>query len=292
METLQSHLTRACTLLEHSGVESPRLDAEILCCRALGVDREALWRDPDRMLSKNEIAQCEAFIVRRQAREPLAYIIGEREFWSLTFKVTPDVLIPRPESELLIETLLAKLSSKKDNVDVYGLDLCTGSGALAISIAHEIQNCSLLATDLSPAALEIARENSLRHQVNDRLTFLLSDLYRNFENSGYKHAMFDFIVCNPPYIRSDNCEQLQPEVSRFEPRHALDGGAEGTDFYPRIIEGSTLWLKPEGHLLMEIGCEQGSAIQSRINTCGGFGNCEILRDHSGRDRLVSAQRLQ
>ncbi len=290
METLQALLTSSCRRLEAAGVESPRLDAEVLLCRVLNISREEFWRDSSRQLDLEDIKRCEEWIQRREKREPLAYIIGEREFWSRSFKVTPDVLIPRPETELLIEQLLNAIPAQKRNEPLQGLDMCTGSGVLAIISALELPASKIIGTDLSISALAVARENSRRHGVEDRILWLSSDMFGNLGGHDFKVGEIDFILCNPPYIASGECRSLQPEISQFEPPTALDGGTAGLKFFDKILEGAHLWLKPGGRLLMEIGSDQGPAVKTMLMREENFSRVNLHQDYSGRDRAVSARK--
>lgn len=290
MTTPQILLADACRRLEKSGIETPRLDAEVLISHALGISREEFWRDAHRHLNSDEITSCEKLVQRREAREPLAYIIGEREFWSRSFKVTPDVLIPRPETEILIEQLLKSLSKEKRGEILRGLDMCTGSGILAIIAALELPVSNLVGIDISPEALNMARENSQCHGVENRIIWMHSDLFGSLQEDKVETGRFDFILCNPPYIATEDCQTLQPEISRFEPVGALDGGPDGLSFFDKILEGASIWLKPEGYLLMEIGSNQGESVKAKLMRDPTFCQIVLHQDYSGRDRAVSARK--
>ncbi len=290
MNTLQTLLADACHRLEKSGVETPRLDAEVLISHALGISREEFWRDAHRHLHPDEITFCEQLVQRREIREPLAYIIGEREFWSRSFKVTPDVLIPRPETEILIEQLLKSLSKEERDEPLRGLDMCTGSGVLAIISALELPVSNMVGIDISSDALNIARENSQCHGVEDRITWMQSDMFGSLQEEKIETGRFDFILCNPPYIATEECQTLQPEISRFEPVGALDGGPDGLRFFDEIFEGASTWLKPGGYLLMEIGSNQGESVKTLLMKDTKFCQIVLHQDYSGRDRAVSARK--
>ncbi len=288
MKTLSALLNESSSRLQNANLETPRLDAEVLLCRALGLSRETFWCEPGRVVTADQIPLCEQWIRRREQREPLAYIIEEREFWSRPFKVTPDVLIPRPESELLIEHLLKDIPQAQRGGPFHGLDLCTGSGALAIISALELEDCRMVGVDVSRRALEIARENGRRQGVDDRLRWICCDLLKELAIEGTTPAGFDFILCNPPYLGQRDMQSLQPEIDLYEPSGALDGGPDGQRFYPEIIRHAITWLKPGGRLLMEIGREQGSAICSLLEEADAFDGVTRIRDYSGNDRVVSA----
>ncbi len=289
MTTLSALLTDACGRLEKAGLETARLDAEVLLTHALGISREEFWCNSERLLNEDETNHCEKLIQRREQREPLAYIIGEWEFWSQSFKVTPDVLIPRQETELLVEQLLKVIPPEKKKDPLQGLDLCTGSGILATIAALEMPASVIIGIDISSAALNLARENSLRHGVNNRITWIQSDLFGSLpvENES---GRFDFILCNPPYIATEDCKNLQPEIKLFEPVDALDGGPDGLRFYNKIIEDSFKHLKPGGFLLMEIGDDQGQVVKTMLNQSNQFSPVTLHQDYSGRDRAVCAQK--
>lgn len=289
MTTLSALLTDACGRLKKAGLETARLDAEVLLTHALGISREEVWRNSERLFNEDEIHHYEKLIERREGREPLAYIIGEWEFWSHSFKVTPEVLIPRQETELLVEQLLKVIPPEKKNDPWQGLDLCTGSGILAIIAALEMPASEITGIDISSAALNLARENSLRHGVNKRITWIQSDLFGSLPVDN-ETGGFDFILCNPPYIATEDCSNLQPEIRLFEPVDALDGGQNGLKFYKKIIESSLDYLKSGGYLVMEIGDDQGQAVKTMLNQSNQFSPVTLHQDYSGRDRVVCAQK--
>lgn len=289
VKTLNALLIESSLRLKDAGLETPRLDAEVLICRALGMSREAFWRDPHREIDAADLSRCEAWIHRRERREPLAYILEEREFWSRRFRVTRDVLIPRSESELIIERLLENIGPEARQRPLKGLDLCTGSGALAIVAALELPRARITGVDVSSSALEIANENGRYHGVDVRLRWVRRDLLNGLELEEAAPESFDFILCNPPYLGASDMQALPPEIARFEPAEALDGGPDGTRFYPEIIKTAARWLKPAGLLLMEMGCEQGGAVRSLLETSRRLTEITVIQDYTGRDRLVSAR---
>ncbi len=275
--------------LTQAGIDSPRMEAEVLLAGALGFCREEIYRRPERILSEDEKSVSRDFVSRRARREPVAHILGHREFWSLDFKITPDVLIPRPETETLIEVLL-KLEAEAEAEGLAGqairlLDIGTGSGIIAVVAAREITDCRVTSTDLSPAALDVARENADTHGVSDKIDFLKGDLF-----SGIPETLYDFIVSNPPYIETERLSDLMPDVRDFEPRTALDGGVDGLDFYRRIISKASDYLKDGGRLVFEIGETQADAVIRLLNAEDKFETVTVAQDYSGYDRVVSARK--
>jgi len=266
-------------------IASPRLDAELLLAYLLGVERIQLYMQFDRPLSSQELSQYRQLVRRRAAREPVAYISGEKEFWSLKFKVTPQVLIPRPETEVLLETALP-LCRKLPQPLI--LDLGTGSGNLAISLAKELGQAQLAASDLSAEALDVARENAQAHGVAECINWYCGDL---FNCLGDIKGQVDLLVSNPPYVAEDELAQLQPEVRNFEPRQALAAGSDGLDVFRKIAAQAGDWLKPRGFLCTEIGAGQADAVSKLLQTSGDFSRIGVIKDYAGLDRVVSAQRL-
>ncbi len=274
--------------LSSAGVENPRGEAELLLAEALLIRRQDLWLQPERTLGKEETTRWQKFIERRSAREPFAYIIGRKEFWSLEFKVNREVLTPRPETELLIESLLDIAQKSPGREDLMILDMGTGSGNIAIATAREFPESKVIAVDISHEAIMVARENICRHGLSDRIYLAQSDLFASLKPG--KTGKFDYILSNPPYIKSEELDKLMPEVRDHEPRSALDGGASGLEFYERIIPESCCMLKPEGFLIMEIGADQAGAIIQLIEKQGGYEVPDVRLDYSGRDRIISVKR--
>ncbi len=249
----------------------------MLLAHVLGCDQTALLAYPERLLSATEQAEYERFIERRLASEPIQYITGTQEFFGLTFSVSPSVLIPRPETEHLVEAALAHVS-REARIDI--LDVGTGSGAIAISLAHALPLAHVTAVDLSPAALAVARDNARRHEVEARITFVQSDLLEAISD-----ARFDLVVSNPPYIADS--EVLEDQVARYEPRSALYAGPSGLEIYRRLIPQAHTALKSDGWLLLEIGQGQQAAIRTLLENWRAlsFGN-----DLRGISRVAIAQK--
>lgn len=266
--------------LTKAGVNSPRLEAEILLAKAIRSRRLDVFLEPNRVVNLQELCEQQSFVKRRIAREPISYIIGCREFWSLDFKVTPEVLVPRPETEILLEQLMAIHSDRADKEIVRILDVGTGSGNIAVVAAKEIPDCRVTAVDISPSALAIAQENSRSHRVAEQIQFILGDLFENVT------GQFDYILSNPPYIPLRDLEMLMPDVRDYEPRTALNGGLDGLDYYKRIIPGAWDHLKDNGVLIMEIGMDQAMDIRYLIESYGKYVETQVIRDYSGRDRVL------
>ncbi len=261
------------------GIDSPRLDAELLLADMLGLDRVGLYLNFERPLQADELAAFRERVRRRAAREPLAYILGKTEFWSLPFKVTPAVLIPRPDTELLVEEALRRLTGAARILDVG-----TGSGALAIALAHERPECKVTAIDLSPAALAVATENACNNRVTERIGFESGDL------NALPEGPFDLVVANPPYIPSGELVTLMPEVRDFEPHLALDGGSDGFDAYRALARQADAVLAPGGWLLVEVGIGQAAAVQE-LFARAGLTEIFVSRDLAGIERVVGGRRL-
>uniref|UniRef100_A0A7C1JLK0 Release factor glutamine methyltransferase n=1 Tax=Ammonifex degensii TaxID=42838 RepID=A0A7C1JLK0_9THEO len=273
-------LRKGAALLQAAGVFSPRVDAEVLLSFVLDCDRLALYREPEREVAPAEVGRFEKLLNRRAAGEPVAYLTGEKEFMGLKFRVTPAVLIPRPETELLVETAIALLQGVTAPVVV---DVGTGSGAVAVSLALFLPAARVFAVDISAAALEVARENAARHQVAERITFSQGDLLTPFFKSG---VTFDLIAANLPYVPSEEVATLSPEVRR-EPALALDGGLDGLALYRRLVLQAKGFLHAGGHLLMEIDPKQKEGALNLVPP--PVWQAWVVKDLGGRDRLVVAQ---
>ncbi|MEK7851656.1 MAG: peptide chain release factor N(5)-glutamine methyltransferase [Deltaproteobacteria bacterium] len=285
--------------LKGKGIENPRLNSEVLLTHLLKLDRVGLYLNYDRPLSKEELSSFREIVKRRGAREPLQYITGHQEFWSLDFKVTPDVLIPRPETEILVEEAVKVIRGQwpgaSESRSPIILDLCTGSGCIAISLAHELKDAVVYAVDASDAALLIARENSERHGVKDRVIFLSGDLYKAMENrpltTDHRPLLFNFVVSNPPYVKSGDIPNIQPEVRDYEPRIAVDGGQEGLDFYKKIVSGALQYLLPGGCLMVEVGEGQAAAVSGMMRETGSFEPVSTVKDLAGIERVVKGNKV-
>ncbi len=270
-------------------IENPRLNAELLLARSLNLSREQLYIRLNDQLKEKEAM--ERLIERRISGEPLQYILGHQEFWSIDFKVDPRVLIPRPETELLVEQALLILSGNPLGRTPYVLEIGTGSGAVAISLAKEVGDLFLVATDISRDALLLAKENAKSGGVLHQVAFVKSDLFEPFPLFGGREP-FDLILSNPPYITFSQIDELPKEVRDYEPIIALNGGEDGLDFYRRIIAQTPYYLRRGGWLLLEVGQGQSRIVSKRIEEGGHFLKPECVSDLSGIERVVKAQRKQ
>ncbi|MGE5252602.1 MAG: peptide chain release factor N(5)-glutamine methyltransferase [Planctomycetaceae bacterium] len=270
---------------KREGMATPRLDAEVLLAETLGTDRVGLYTHFDQPLQPDELARFKELIRRRLRREPVAYILGKKEFWSLSLRVTPDVLIPRPETEALVAEAL-KILTPAEGKDFRILEIGTGSGAISIALARELPAAKVVATDLSPKALALAGENALRCGVRERVQFLQGDLFLPVE----KEDAFDLIVTNPPYIPRGEFPSLMPEVRDYEPKVALDGGKDGLDFFRRVLPAVGDHLRPGGWFLAEMGAGQDPQIIRIAEKNPGLGSFGFAKDLSGIDRVFKARR--
>ena len=286
--TPRSVLREAAETLSSNHIEQARLESGILLAHVLGLRKEDIIIYSDQELTDPQEEKFQQLVERRCRKEPLAYIVGHREFWSLEFKVNPKVLIPRPETEGVVERLLNLAGDETSEKVIRMLDVGTGSGILAIVAALEFPKARITAVDNSGDALEVARENALRHQVAERIEFLEMDLMRDWDLP--KNDLYDYILSNPPYIPSRELKQLIPDVRDYEPREALDGGPDGLACYRCIIANAFPYLKPGGHLIFEVGDDQAEPVQQSLQAHGGLDEIEIVQDLSGRDRVVSARR--
>ncbi|MBI2067314.1 MAG: peptide chain release factor N(5)-glutamine methyltransferase [Deltaproteobacteria bacterium] len=274
------------------GIPNPRLDAELLLAHILKCARIDLYLKHDWRVGDKDLSLFRGLLQRRIKREPLQYIIGETEFYGLKFKVTPDVLIPRPETELLVEEAIKQIgagaaSSPPTKIQI--LEIGTGSGCIAIALAKNIPHARITATDISDAALEIAQGNVIQNKAQTQIDFILSNIapWRTFEA---ENRQFDLILSNPPYIAEEEIDRLEPEIKNFEPRQALNGGPFGLTQIQKIIQEAPPSLKEEGILLLEIGEDQGKEVARLIKEIPCLSLMEIKKDLSGRDRVVITQK--
>jgi len=289
-ETVRSRLRAGTETLARAQVESARLDAEVLLAAALSRRREDLYTfGCDEEMTEEQSACYQRMLARRARREPVAYIVGMREFWSLSFSVTPGVLIPRPETELLVELALKACNAHELTAErpIRVLDLGAGSGAIAVSLAKERDDVEVWGTDLAPEAVEAATLNARRHGVDGRSHFLFGDLF--FPVRG-RENFFHVIVSNPPYIRRAEIGQLPIDVRGWEPAMALDGGIDGLDFYRLIVEQAPRYLTDGGCVLVEIGSDLGPEVCRLFAASGRYCGCEIHLDYAQRPRVVSARK--
>ena len=285
--TVIKAINRASEKLIAAGISTARLDAEVLLSHIFMRDRAWLITHRDEALDETKLGLFEAAINRRSRREPLQYITGRQEFWGLDFNVTPDVLIPRPETELIVESALKIIRAASRAVLV--VDLCVGSGCIAVTLAKESDTVRIFATDTSERALAVARGNARKHSVSDRIRFLEGDLFGPLAEFDLK-GMVDLIVSNPPYVRSGDLPALQPEVRDFEPELALIAGPEGTEIQQRIIDAAPGFLRKDGSLIMEIGLGQSVSLTGIVNDSRKYEIPEILKDLAGIKRVIIARK--
>jgi release factor glutamine methyltransferase len=277
--TVLKVLTWTRSYLAEKGVENARLEAEWMLCAVLGLDRVGLYVNFDKPLTDPELAMFRGMVARRARREPLQHILGTQEFMGLEFSVTPAVLIPRHDTEVLVEEA-AKRVAPAGRI----LDIGVGSGCIAVAMAKTLPQVEVWGVEKSPEALALAERNAARHGV--RVTLFEGSLFEPFPGQ-----RFDLIVSNPPYIPTGDLENLQPEVRDFEPRSALDGGADGLDFYRLIIPAAPDYLSPGGWLLFEAGIDQAVAVLALFESAGRFGELFTARDPNGIERVVGGRSL-
>ena len=280
MNTIRKILQFSTQLLEEAGIEQPRREANSLLAFALKKDKTFLIAHSDHELSREEDERFQSLLKRRAKREPFQYIVGKQEFFGLDFEVSPDVLIPRPETELIVENALEIL---REIESPRFCEIGVGSGCISVSILHETENTSAIGLDVSEKALAIARKNAETHQVSGRLSLKKSDVFDRLTNE-----KFDLIVSNPPYISSEEMTNLQREVRAFEPWTALTDGRDGFSIIEKIIVSAPQFLKPNGFLLLEIGFGQAAKVFEMFDRVI-WRTVEILPDLQGIPRTVRAQ---
>jgi release factor glutamine methyltransferase len=269
--------------LKARGIESPRAAAEILLAHALGTERVQLYVRHDQPLVPAELAAFKDAIRRRLHHEPVAYIVGRKGFWTLDVQVSPDVLIPRPETELLVEQALGVLKAYPAGRIARVLELGVGSGAVLLALAAEAPMHRYFGCDIAPGALALAAANAGAAGARERIHLWAGDWF-----AGVSEAVaFDLIVSNPPYVRSAEIDRLEPEIARWEPRCALDGGPDGLQSYRSILGGAHDHLAPGGRLMVEIGSDQREAVVRMAGDIGRYGPADCRRDYAGHDRVVA-----
>lgn len=273
--------------LKEKGIENARLNAEVLLARQLQMERVGLYLNFDRPLTQAELSTYRSLIKRRIDHEPLQYITGTQEFWSLSLEVDRRVLIPRPETEMIVEQAVRLADGlTKGNEPIKVLDLGTGCGAIAIALATELPHARLWATDISEDALAVARRNALTHGVLERISFCHGDLWEALREGA---GRFDMIVSNPPYVSTEEYDALQPDVRDYEPRLALDGRHGGMYFVQKIIEGAPDFLNPGGWIILEMSPWQTQKALDIMARTGAYRQETRIKDYSRRYRVVLAQ---
>ena len=276
MMTIREAVKWGAKRLRDNNVDNADHDSFELLSAINGMTRTFYLVNGDSMLSEENFLLYEEYIDKRAAHVPLQHILGKAYFYGYEFEVNEDVLIPRPDTEVLVGEVI-KVTRNGDNI----LDMCTGSGCIGITLAKKFPESRVLGVDVSEKALKVAQKN--KHNLEaDNIDFMLSDLFGELGND----ITFNTIVSNPPYIRSDEIPHLMPEVSVFEPHEALDGSEDGLLFYRRIIKDCRANLKPQGRLLFEIGCDQGRQV-SQMMQFAGFSDVHVIKDLAGNDRVVS-----
>lgn len=282
MTDIRTILHRTTRDLAASGSPSPRLDAEVLLARLLGIDRIRIILEPGRELSEGEAAEFARWIERRRLGEPVSYILGEKEFWSLRFEVGPEVLIPRPETECLIEEVLRFYRAPGAGLRI--LDIGTGSGAIGIVLARELPDVRVAATDISAGAIAVARRNAAAHGVAGRMDFFQGDLFAAAAGE------WDIVCSNPPYVPEVAYGLLPAGIRDFEPRSALIAGPEGLDILRTIIREGAQRLKPGGRIFLEIGEGQRETVEALFRDAGHYDEIAFRKDYGGIDRVASARK--
>ncbi|WP_418791140.1 peptide chain release factor N(5)-glutamine methyltransferase [Phosphitispora sp. TUW77] len=279
MPTVREVLAEAAQALRGSGIDTARLDAEVLLAFILNVSRTDLYIRIDRVIPDNKLGEYFSVVARRSRREPVAYITGEKEFMSLSFLVNRDVLIPRPETEVMVEWVIERAGPGQVIVDVG-----TGSGAIAVSIAKYLPGVHMWAVDISDAALRVARENAHRLGVPDKIQFLNSSLLDGIPAS--LCGKVDWIIANLPYIPSAEVSGLQTEVSGYEPYIALDGGADGLDLYRKLVNPAFELLAKGGCFCLEMGAAQTNGLMKLLPEEKWGQGIQVLQDYAGLDRFI------
>lgn len=285
-DTCLQILNRAVEQFRSAGVDRPRTNAELLLGAVLDTKKIDLYLDRDRILTLEQIDRFNRYIQERMAGKPLQYIIGSTEFFGLELKVNQSVLIPRPETETLVEVVLERLSEVHHPRIT---DLGTGSGAIAVALAKNLKGCSVFATDISPAALQVAKNNAERHGVDERIEFLCGDLFETPRDKNLE-GMIDCVVSNPPYVSPGEFDNLPREVKDYEPIMALKTDEEGTLFHRKIIENSLGFLKQRGIVALEVGLGQAGQVADLIRNRKEYEKTEIKRDLGGIERIVIARK--
>ena len=281
--TIHDILNEATHDFEAVEIPSARLDAEVLLSFCLGCDRLEFYKNPDMIISETQLAAFRNLIARRLQWEPVAYITGRKEFWTFVLEVNSSVLIPRPDTEVIVEEAL-NLCRKMDSSEIKILDIGTGSGAIALALAAEITGAKVVATDISEAAVNLAKKNAAALGFEEKIDFRQGNLFEPV------NGFFDIIVCNPPYISVRDYEKLPAGVKNYEPQDALLVGKSGLEFYEKLIYQAAAFLQKNGWLLLEIGAKQESGVCGIMEAAGFYDSIEMRRDYAGLPRVIKARR--
>lgn len=286
--TLLEALNSGAKFLKEKGIGNPRSSGELLLCSILNLNRVDLYLNKDEVLKQEDKKTFDKFLEERGSGKPIQYITGSTEFLDLEFKVDPRVLIPRPETEILTLSVIEHFrGTKKDEEDLKIIDLGTGSGVIAITLAKNLKNSQVYVTDISKDALELAAENAERHKVEDRIELILGDLFEPLEDKNLQNSV-DCIVSNPPYVKDDDFNSLPEEIRDFEPRVALFSGEDGLKFHRAIVQGSKTYLRSSGLLALEVGWEDGEELVEFIKTEDLYQKTTTVKDLAGIKRIVRA----
>jgi len=293
--TIQKLLNWITEYLTNKGIDSPRLSAELLLSHVVGLKRIELYMQFDKPVAEQQLEHLRDLVKRAGQHEPIAYLVGRTEFYSLGLNITPDCMIPRPETELLVERAIEFLRTHNTGTQ-FVCDLCTGSGCIAVAIAKNYPNARIIATDICDTALAVAAGNVEKHQLKDRITLLCGDLFDPIITGLDVNKLvpdsdrgFDLIVCNPPYVSNTEYEKLDRNVKDYEPKVALFAGVDGLDIYRRVIEKADRFLKPDAALMLEVGYAQGRAVKELLEQTSTFAEIKIEKDFQNNDRIVSAK---
>lgn len=286
--TVQEFLDWAADYLANEQIDSARLSAELLLSCVLHMKRIELYAYSDRHLTKQQAENLRELVERAGQHEPLAYVIGKAEFYSLEFNVRRDCMIPRPETELLVDCAVEFLRARTGTQLV--CDLCTGCGCIAVAVAKNFRDAQIIATDISESALHVASENVEKYQLNERIELLHGDLFNPIAHRP-DVGKFDLIVCNPPYVSDVEYKKLDRCVKEYEPKLALFAGVEGLDISRRVIEEAGSFLKPHAALMLEIGCTQGQPVKKLLEQAAAFTEIRIEKDFQNHDRIAIAKKM-
>lgn len=286
MPSIRQAITEGAVRLHAADIDQERRTAGLLLCHVMGIDRTRLLTRSEEQIDEAQYRDYLALVERRAAGEPVQYLTGHQEFYGLDFIVTSDVLIPRPETEFLIERVMKLLEERQDSPLI--ADVGTGSGCIAVTLAMQLPQARLIATDASRTALNVARKNAERHGVRDRIEFLEGDLLMPLAERGLEGAV-DVLASNPPYVNEESRELLQREVRNWEPHTALFAGVDGLDFYRRLIAESPHYLKPGGYVVLEMGFSQVDSISEMVKG-GALELVDMTRDLQGIPRTLCLRR--
>ncbi len=293
METVNQLIQKAESEFSKVGIDTPRLDAEVLLAHVLNCDRAHLYGHPEEKLSEDGFQLFRNLVSRRLKREPVAYIIGKKEFWDREFEICHGVLVPRPDTEALIEEVLSICKTAKPCPTEYPkiIDIGVGSGNIAITLACELPEARVWGTDSSDTAIKLATKNAKTHGVSSRVHLLKGSLFDPLAEQSLLGSV-DFIVSNPPYIPSVRIPELAPEITKFEPIETIDGGPNGLSVIEPILNKAPSFLKDGGYLVMEIDPEEVEQIREMANSSGGWKDIKIKKDLGGRDRIITLKNIE